>query len=195
MTFSDLDHALAPRSVALIGASDRPGSLGTLVLSNIISGGFGGAVYPVNPKHSQLGGLACFACIADVPVVPDLCVIATPAHTIPDLITEIGAAGGRAVVIITAGIGSKDRLRERMLAAAAVHGVRIIGPNTIGLLAPHVGLNASFTHIPARPGSLALLSQSGPSFRRSSTGPRPRESASRKSSRWATWLISTSAIF
>lgn len=161
MTFSDLDHALAPRSVALIGASDRPGSLGTLVLSNIISGGFGGAVYPVNPKHSQLGGLACFARIADVPVVPDLCVIATPAHTIPDLITEIGAAGGRAVVIITAGIGSKDRLRERMLAAAAVHGVRIIGPNTIGLLAPHVGLNASFTHIPARPGSLALLSQSG----------------------------------
>lgn len=161
MTVRYLDHALAPRSVALIGASDRPGSLGALVLSNIIAGGFGGAVYPVNPKYTALRGLACVGRVADLPVAPDLCVIATPAHTIPGLIAEIGAAGGRAVVIITAGIGEQDQLRARMLAAAAAHGVRIIGPNTIGLLAPLVGLNASFAHIPARPGSLALLSQSG----------------------------------
>ncbi|MCZ4345154.1 acetate--CoA ligase family protein [Devosia neptuniae] len=161
MTNTSLNHALAPRSVALIGASKRPGSLGALVLSNIVTGGFSGAVYPVNPKYTELGGLPCVARVGDLPAVPDLCVIATPAHTIPNLIAEIGAAGGRSVVIITAGIGKADDLRERMLAAAAEHGVRIIGPNTIGLLAPLVGLNASFTHIPARPGSLALLSQSG----------------------------------
>ena len=161
MTNTSLNHALAPRSVALIGASKRPSSLGALVLSNIVTGGFSGAVYPVNPKYTELGGLPCVARMGDLPAVPDLCVIATPAHTIPNLIAEIGAAGGRSVVIITAGIGKADDLRERMLAAAAEHGVRIIGPNTIGLLAPLVGLNASFTHIPARPGSLALLSQSG----------------------------------
>lgn len=161
MTVRNLDHALAPRSVALIGASERPGSLGTLVLGNIVSGGFAGAIYPVNPKYTVLRGLACVAGVADLPTVADLYVIATPAQTVPDLIAEIGAAGGRAVVIITAGIGSQDQLRQRMLAAAAQYGVRIIGPNTIGLLAPLVGLNASFTHIPARQGSLALLSQSG----------------------------------
>jgi len=161
MTLTNLSLALAPRSVALIGASERSGSLGALVLSNIVSGGFGGAIYPVNPKYSELGGFPCVGSVADLPAIPDLFVIATPSHTIPGLIAEIGAAGGRAVVIITAGIGKQDRLRERMLAAAAEYGVRIIGPNTIGLLAPLVGLNASFTHIPARAGSLALLSQSG----------------------------------
>ena len=161
MTIRHLDHAFAPRSVALIGASQRPGSLGALVLSNIVSGGFQGKIFPVNPKYRELAGRACFSRVADLPEVPDLCVIATPAQTIPALIEEIGKFGGRAVVVITAGVGSDDQLRQRMLEAAGRHGVRIIGPNTIGLLAPLVGLNASFTHIPARAGSLALLSQSG----------------------------------
>jgi acetyltransferase len=161
MTIRNLDRAFSPRSVALIGASQRPGSLGALVLSNIVSGGFGGAIFPINPKYRDLSGRACFARVADLPEVPDLCVIATPAQTVPGLIEEIGQFGGRAVVVITAGVGSEGQLRQRMLEAAGRHGVRIIGPNTIGLLAPLVRLNASFTHIPARAGSLALLSQSG----------------------------------
>ncbi|KKB83704.1 acetyltransferase [Devosia limi DSM 17137] len=161
MTIRHLDRAFAPRSVALIGASERPGSLGALVLSNIVSGGFAGTVFPVNPKYAQLSGRPCYARVSDLPEVPDLCVIATPAGTVPDLVEQIGLAGGRAVVVITAGIGKQDGLRQRMLEAAGRHGIRIIGPNTIGLLAPRVGLNASFTHIPARAGSLALLSQSG----------------------------------
>ena len=161
MSNSILERALTPQSVALIGASERAGSLGTLVLSNIMTAGFGGAIYPVNPKYAALDGLTCFGRVSDLPAIADLYVIATPAPTIPGLIAEIGAAGGRAVVIITAGLGSEDQLRARMLAAAEQYGVRIIGPNTIGILAPHVGLNASFTHIAARAGSLALLSQSG----------------------------------
>lgn len=161
MTIRHLDKAFSPRSVALIGASERAGSLGALILANIVAGGYGGAVFPVNPKYSQLSGHPCFARVADLPEVPDLCVIATPARTVPDLVEEIGQAGGRAVVVVTAGIGAKDGLRQRMLEAAGRHGVRIIGPNTIGILAPRIGLNASFTHIPARAGSLGLLSQSG----------------------------------
>ena len=161
MTIRHLDRAFAPRSVALIGASERPGSLGALVLSNIVSGGYAGTIFPVNPKYTQLSGRPCFARMADLPGVPDLCVIATPADTVPGLVDDIGRAGGRAVVVITAGIGEQNGLRQRMLEAAGRHGVRIIGPNTIGILAPRVSLNASFCHIPARSGSLALLSQSG----------------------------------
>lgn len=161
MTIRHLDRAFSPRSVALIGASQRPGALGTLVLSNIVAGGFAGEIFPVNPKYRELSGRACYARVADLPEVPDLCVIATPAPAVPGLIEEIGRLGGRAAVVITAGIGSEDQLRQRMLEAAGRRGVRIIGPNTIGLLAPLVGLNASFTHIPARAGSIALLSQSG----------------------------------
>ena len=161
MTVRDLNRAFAPRNVALIGASQRPGALGAHVLTNIVSGGFRGPIFPVNPKYRDLSGKRCFARVADLPQIPDLCVIATPAETVPGLIDEIGRFGGRAVVVITAGIGRESQLRQRMLEAAGRHGVRIIGPNTIGLLAPLVGLNASFTHIPARSGSLALLSQSG----------------------------------
>lgn len=161
MTIRHLDRAFAPQSVALIGASERPGSLGTLVMANILAGGFKGEVYAVNPKYRRLSGRPCFASVTDLPAVPDLCVIATPPSTIPAIIDEIGQAGGRAAVIITAGLGEKGNLKQRMLEAASRHGLRIIGPNTIGLLAPRLGLNASFSHLNARPGSLALLSQSG----------------------------------
>jgi acetyltransferase len=161
MTIRNLDRAFTPASVALIGASERPGSLGALVLANILSGGFEGPVYAVNPKYRSLSGLACYASVKDLPGVPDLCVIATPPSTIPGILDDIGQSGGRAAVIITAGLGEKDNLKQRMLEAAGRHGLRIIGPNTIGILAPRLGLNASFSHLRARPGSLALLSQSG----------------------------------
>ncbi|GHA34881.1 N-acetyltransferase [Devosia pacifica] len=161
MTIRNLDAAFAPRSVAVIGASERQGQLGAHLLTNIVQGGYGGKIYPINPRYQKLCGLRCYARVDELPEIPDLCVIATPARTIPDLIEQIGSFGGRAAVIITAGIGSEDDLRNRMLEAARRHDVRIIGPNTIGLLAPNLNLNASFTHIPARPGSLALLSQSG----------------------------------
>ena len=161
MTIRNLDRAFTPASVALVGASERPGSLGALVLANILSGGFQGQVYAVNPKYRSLSGLACYSSVKDLPGVPDLCVIATPPATIPAILDEIGQAGGRAAVIITAGLGEKDNLKQRMLEAAGRHGLRVIGPNTIGILAPRLGLNASFSHLKALSGSLALLSQSG----------------------------------
>jgi acetyltransferase len=161
MSTMNLDAAFSPKSVALIGASERPGRLGTLVLANILAGGFNGVTYAVNPKYDTLSGQKCYRKVSDLPAIPDLFVIATPASTIPGLIEDIGQFGGKAAVIITAGIGEADGLKARMLQAAGKYGVRIIGPNTIGILIPTMKLNASFTHIPARSGSLALLSQSG----------------------------------
>ena len=161
MTIRNLDRAFAPRSIALVGASERPGSLGALVLSNILAGGFEGQIFAINPKYRSLSGLPCYSSVKDLPAAPDLCIIATPPGTVPAIIEDIGAVGGRAAVIITAGIGEKDQLKQRMLEAAGRHGLRIIGPNTIGILAPRLGLNASFSHLAARAGSLALLSQSG----------------------------------
>ena len=161
MTQRNLDRAFKPRSVAIVGASPREGSVGRVVLENIRSGGFGGAIYPVNLKYDDVLGLKCYRRLADLPEAPDLAVVITPPQTVPRLIGELGARGGKAAVVITAGIGAADDLRQRMLDAAKPHLLRIIGPNTIGLLAPTLGLNASFAHIAPLPGRLGLISQSG----------------------------------
>ncbi|GLQ56641.1 bifunctional acetate--CoA ligase family protein/GNAT family N-acetyltransferase [Devosia nitrariae] len=159
MTIRNLAASLAPQSVAIIGASAREGSVGQVVLANVVAGGFKGRIYPVNPKYTELAGMPCYPRVAELPEAPDLCVIATPARTVPSLIDEIGRTGGRLVVVITAGIDAA--LRREMLAAARPHLLRIIGPNVIGLLAPRVSLNASFTHLAPIEGKLGLISQSG----------------------------------
>ncbi|HEV7275925.1 MAG TPA: bifunctional acetate--CoA ligase family protein/GNAT family N-acetyltransferase [Devosiaceae bacterium] len=161
MSIRNLEAAFAPKSLALVGASEREGSVGTVILRNILDGGYDGAFYPVNPKYEELAGRRCYPSVRELPEPPDLCVIVTPPHTVPDLVGDIGSRGGKSAVVITAGIGDEEDLRERMLAAARPHLLRIIGPNTIGMLAPRLSLNASFTHVAARPGSLALVSQSG----------------------------------
>jgi acetyltransferase len=161
VTQRNLDRAFLPKSIAVIGASPREGSVGRVVLDNIRTGSFAGAVYPVNLKYDEVLGSRCYRRVADLPEAPDLAVIMTPPATVPQLVSEIGARGGKAVVILTAGIGSADGLRQQMLDAAKPHLLRIIGPNTIGLLAPGIGLNASFAHIPALAGRLGLISQSG----------------------------------
>jgi acetyltransferase len=161
LTIRNLDPAFRPTSVAVLGASRREGSVGQVVLRNILEGGFAGPVYPVNPKYRSLLGLKCYRRVADLPVAPDLAVIMTPPATVPGLIGELGARGTRTAVVITAGIGAADGLRQQMLAAAKPYLLRIIGPNTIGLLAPHLSLNASFAHLAPEAGRLALLSQSG----------------------------------
>ncbi|MBD8064423.1 bifunctional acetate--CoA ligase family protein/GNAT family N-acetyltransferase [Devosia sp. PTR5] len=158
MTIRNLDRAFAPRSVAVIGASDVPGKVGALLFANVRRS-FRGPIYAVNPKYSSLWGLPCYPEVRALPEVPDLCVIVTPPVSVPGLIESIGTAGSRAAVVITAGIDAQGK--KAMMEAAGRHGVRIIGPNSIGFLAPNLGLNASFTHIDARPGSLALVSQSG----------------------------------
>ncbi len=161
MTIRNLDAAFIPESVALIGASDKPGSVGLKLMQNLKEGGFSGPIWLVNPRHASIGGERCFPDIAALPSAPSLAVVATPAPAVPGVIAELGKKGTRAAVVITAGISKTNGLRQAMLSAAQPRTLRIIGPNCLGIFVPSLGLNASFAHIPARPGKLALLSQSG----------------------------------
>ncbi len=161
MTIRNLDHAVHPRSVAVFGASPRAGTVGGILIRNIVEGGFGGEVWPVNPKHGEIGGRRCYARAQDLPGAPDLAVIATPPHTVPGIVADLGARGCRAAVVVTAGLTRESGLRQAMLDAAKPHLFRIIGPNTVGLMLPRLQLNASFAHMAAKPGNIALLSQSG----------------------------------
>ena len=158
MTIRNLDPLFDPRSVAVIGASARPASVGGTVWRNVRAG-FAGARWAVNPKHTDLDGEPCHADIAALPSAPDLAVICTPPATVPGLVAALGARGTRAVIVLTAGLDGTTK--QAMLDAARPHLLRILGPNCLGLLAPHAGLNASFSHIAAQPGSLAFVSQSG----------------------------------
>ena len=159
MTIRNLEYALRPRSIAVIGASDDKGSVGETLTENVLDGGFAGPVYLVNPKHRRIAGRDCFASIDALPETPDLAVIATPPHTIPSLIAELGKKGTPAAVIVTAGF---DRdLKQTMLDAARPTCLRIIGPNCLGLWVPALGVNANFGMARPTPGKLAFLSQSG----------------------------------
>jgi acetyltransferase len=144
--------------VAVFGASERVASVGGTVWRNLHSS-FTGRLYPVNPKHAALDGVPAYRDVASLPETPELAVICTPADTVVPLITELGERGTRAAIVVTAGLDKATR--QAMLDAAKVHTLRILGPNCIGLLVPHLGLNASFAHIGALPGDLAFVSQSG----------------------------------
>lgn len=158
MTIRNLDQLLAPRSVALIGASQDPMSVGGRIAKNLREGGFEGDIYFVNPKHSSVDGVRCYASVAELPTAPALAVIATPPATIAGIVAELGAKGTRAAVIITAGLGDG---KQQALDASKPHCLRLLGPNSIGLMLPQIGLNAGFAHRSPPPGDLAFLSQSG----------------------------------
>ncbi len=158
MTIRNLEHMFSPRSVVLIGASRRNGSVGHW-LARDLAKGFKGHVDFVNPKGGTIEGKSCHRRLSRVKTPADLAVIVTPPGTVPGIIAELGKAGTRAAVVITAGI--KGELKQQMLDAAQPHCLRILGPNSIGLVLPHLGLNASFSHIAAPKGDVAFLSQSG----------------------------------
>ena len=159
MSIRHLDLLFDPRSVAVIGASDSPGSVGATVWRNLREGGFAGPRWAVNPRRATVGGEPAFASVAALPAAPDLAVICTPAAAVPGLIAELGDRGTRAAVVLSAGLSAEQRLA--MLQAARRHLLRILGPNCLGLLSPHARLNASFAHVDAAPGSIAFVSQSG----------------------------------
>ena len=159
MSIRHLDSLFDPRSVAVIGASDRPGSLGATVWHNLRHGSFKGPVFAVNKRHRSVGGVKAHADVDALPETPDLAVICTPAATVPGLIEALGRRGTRAAIVMTAGLDATQK--QAMLSAARKHLLRILGPNCLGLLAPHIGLNASFAHTDAQPGTLAFVSQSG----------------------------------
>lgn len=164
MSVLNLNKMFNPESVALIGASASKGTLGYVVMKNLLAGGFSGPILPVNPKYKNVSGVHAYQDVASLPVDPDLAVICTPARTIPGIITELGERGTRAVVVLSAGLREKideKTLEQHALDAAKPYGLRILGPNCVGLLIPSIGLNASFAHTNSLNGNLALVSQSG----------------------------------
>ncbi len=160
-----LDAIFKPRAVAIIGASEQPQSVGRTLLANMIATPFGGAIFPVNPKHRYILGIKAYPTIADVPETIDLAVIATPAPTVPGIIEECVKAGVRGAIVISAGFkeaGAAGVELERQVLEAARRGrMRLIGPNCLGVMMPTTGLNATFAAGIAHPGSVAFISQSG----------------------------------
>ena len=154
-----------PRSVALVGASESPAKVGGRVLENLRSGGYRGALFAVNPRHANVRGVPCVPSVDRLPQPVDLAVIATPPGTVPGIIEQCGKLGIRSAVVITAGFSEVGRegaqLEVELLANARRYGVRVLGPNCIGLMRLPLGLNATFARGHALPGSLALVSQSG----------------------------------
>ncbi|HSM11764.1 MAG TPA: bifunctional acetate--CoA ligase family protein/GNAT family N-acetyltransferase [Lysobacter sp.] len=159
MSIRNLDLLFDPQSVAVIGATEREGSVGATVWRNLRDGGFAGARWPVNLKRASVFGERCFRDVAALPATPDLALICTPPDTVPSLIEQLGERGTRAAIVLTAGLDAPTR--AAMLESAGKYLLRILGPNCLGLLSPHASLNASFAHTSAQAGSLAFVSQSG----------------------------------
>jgi acetyltransferase len=160
-----LDVFFQPASVAVIGATDKPGHVSRAILWNLISSPFGGTVYPVNPKRTAVLGIRAYPSVPAIPERVDLAVIVTPAETVPEIIRDCAAAGIGGAVIISAGFRETGQrgleLERQVLAAAREGGIRLIGPNCLGVMCPVTGLNATFAPAIARPGNVALISQSG----------------------------------
>jgi len=154
-----------PKTVAVVGATETPGSVGRTILWNLVTSPFGGTVFPVNPKRPSVLGVKAYPSITDIPEQVDLAVIVTPPSTIPGIIRECGETGVRGAVVISAGfkeIGPEGAALERQVLEEARAGkVRVIGPNCLGVMAPLSGLNATFATAIARPGSVGFISQSG----------------------------------
>ncbi len=160
-----LQAFFSPRNVAVIGATDKPGSVGRTLLRNLVDSPFGGAVFPINPRRPHVLGIRAYPHLAAVPDHVDLAVIATPAPTVPGLIGECVAAGVDAAIVISAGfkeIGQDGvQLERAILDRARGSGLRVIGPNCLGVMRPISGVNATFAAGMAGSGHVALLSQSG----------------------------------
>ncbi len=160
-----LDAIFAPKSVAVIGATERSGSVGRIVLWNLLSSAFGGTVYPVNPKRHSVLGIKAYPTIGDVPEPVDLAIIATPAATVPSVIGECINAGVNGAIVLSAGfreIGASGSELERQIREQLERSrLRLIGPNCLGIMNPVIGLNATFASTIARPGNVGFISQSG----------------------------------
>jgi len=160
-----LDSIFNPGSVAVVGATEKVGSVGKTVLWNLISNPFGGVVYPVNLKRSSVMGIKAYPSISALPEVVDLAVIVTPAQTIPAIIKECADNGVKSAIVISAGfkeLGAPGiKLEQEILEHARRGNMRIIGPNCLGAMNPITGLNATFGGVMALPGNVAFISQSG----------------------------------
>ena len=166
MTTRNLDALFEPKSIALIGASNQPRSVGAVTARNLFEAGFAGPIMTVNPHEQAIRSTLNYHSVEELPLAPDLAVIATPPPTVPEIVASLGARGTRAVIVVTAGFGEGGsaegaELRRRTLEAAKPHLVRILGPNCLGFISPARGINASFAHLTPLTGGLAFISQSG----------------------------------
>jgi len=160
-----LDCLFDPGAIAVFGASKRTESVGNRVFDNLRQAGFSGELYAINPKYKSLYHQTCYPSITEINKHVDLAVIATPAKTVPEILHACGEHGVRVVIIISAGINESDAqsstLKKAVLDVARQYKIRILGPNCLGLIRPELGLNATFSKNTAKPGQLALVSQSG----------------------------------
>jgi len=166
MSIRNLEFFLRPKSIAVIGATDRPGSVGQVLMKNLVGANFEGLIYPVNPNRDQVLGIKTHSTVKDLPQTPDLAIIATPPATVPKIVQDLGEKGTKAAVVITAGFAEGGReqgleLQRQMLQFARPHLMRIIGPNCIGIQIPGAKLNASFDGTTALLGKIAFITQSG----------------------------------
>jgi len=161
----NLEHLLDPKVIALIGATDREGSVGRSLMENLLRGKEERKIYFVNPKRESAVGEKCWPSIASVPDQADLAIVGTPAETVPQIVEECGQAGVGAMVIISAGFReageSGQQLEKEIAAISDKYGMRILGPNCLGIIRPHTNLNATFLRRNPEPGRVAFISQSG----------------------------------
>ncbi len=159
MSVRNLHYALAPRAIAVVGASDRAGSLGAAVMRNLLAAGFPGKIYPVNPRRARVMGLDCLPSVEDLPDGVDVAAVATPPRVAPASVAALARRGVPVCIVFTDGTSAAGQ--RTMLEAARPHVMRIIGPNALGLMVPDAQIDLSAAPLFARPGRLALVSQSG----------------------------------
>ncbi len=166
MPIRNLEHIFKPSSVAVLGATDQAGEIGAVVMQNLLAGGFAGPIMPVTAKHRAIKGVLAYPDVASLPTAPDLALIILPPAEVAPAIRALGEKGCRAAAIMTDGLDrqigeSGKTLEDEAIAEARRVGLRVLGPNGIGLLSPAIGLNASYAARPARAGKVAFVSQSG----------------------------------
>ncbi|MBN2543143.1 GNAT family N-acetyltransferase [bacterium] len=166
MAIHNLDRIFKPQRIALIGVPNNPKSVGGIVLKNMVGGGFNGVVYPVNPSAESVLGIQCYPDVKSLPRTPDLGVICTPASVVPKMVQDCGEAGVLGLIIISAGFGEageKGKVLEKQVKEikSKFDGMRIIGPNCLGIIVPDSNLNITFALGMPKKGNIAFISQSG----------------------------------
>ncbi|MDK9704988.1 MAG: bifunctional acetate--CoA ligase family protein/GNAT family N-acetyltransferase [Sulfuritalea sp.] len=165
MSFHFLQSLFNPQSIAVIGASARPQRIGNVLMRNLLAGGFGGVIMPVNPKREAVAGVLTYPNVAALPQTPDLAIICTPAATVPALLEDLGRRGTRAAIIMAGYLATTFDADGRLLEAVVLetarrHGIRLLGGSTLGILVPKAGINATFSQMRVEPGKLGFVSQS-----------------------------------